>query len=74
MHGANFAQYANRKFRLVASLGYLHYTSVQHLLFTYNSHHKQEIQFPLLCKVLHQSPEYFSCIISINDAFLNMDK
>lgn len=74
MHGTNFAQYANRRFRPAVSLGYLHYTSIQHLLFIYNSHHKQEIHFYLLCKVLHQCPEHFCCITRITEAFLNKDK
>lgn len=74
MHGTSFAQYENRSFRLVVSLGYLLYTSIQHFLFIYNSHLKQEINFRLLCKVLHQSPEHFSCITRITDAFLNKGK
>lgn len=74
MHGRNLAQYVYRSFRLVVSLGYLLYTSIQHFLFIYNSHLKQEINFHLLCKVLHLSPEHFSCITGITDAFLNKDK
>lgn len=69
MHEANFAQYANITFRLIVSLGYLHHTSIQHLLFIHNSHLKQEINFHLLCKVLPQSPEHFSCITRTADAF-----
>lgn len=46
-----------------------------HLAFPlYNSHLKQEVNFHLLCKVLHQSLEHFSCIIRITDAFLKKDK
>lgn len=74
MHGPNFAQYANLRFRLLVSLWYVSYTSIQHLLFIYNSHHKEEIHFHVLCKVLQPSPEHFSCVTRIIDAFFNKDK